>query len=339
MSFTLNINDTNIDYTNWQSASLTRSIEQPAAKFSFSAPHPQKNIQIKTQDEIEISINGNTQAKGKIFKITGTNSAEDASRSYSGRSTIADAIDSSVPLKPGLYQDVSAKNIIEQLLKPYNITPEFIIQPKGTTELRINPGDAVWQSINKLLTKENLLAFEIKPGILTIDRAPESGAITSIEFGTQDILALEDYSLDISNRYNTYTVIGEGILGGALQATGKAVDEHITVGRNLVIQLSGNVDDARCQQVAKYEASVRAARSLTFTYRMPSWFTSQGQLWTPNKRVNIIDEQNQIQGEHLITNVTLNETAQNEWAVLKFAPPDSHTLKPPPPPASNQLIN
>jgi len=236
-----------------------------------------------------------------------------------------------VPLQPGLFQNVSAKEIIIQLLKPYAITPNFIIQPKGITELRTNPGDTVWSSIDKLLKKENLLAFELEPAILDITRAPESGSSASLEFGTQDILSLDSYNLNISNRFSSYTVIGEGILGGSFQAKGIAEDPFIT-NRSLVIQLSGNVDNARCEQVAIYEATVRAARSLSFSYRVPSWFNNQGKLWTPNQRISIEDNENNIQGEHLLTSVTLNETHENEWAVLKFAPPESYTLKPPPPP-------
>ena len=337
MGFALTVNNSNVDYTDWTSASLTRSIEQPAASFSFSAPHPQKNIQIKVQDEIEISIDDKTQTKGKIFKIKSKSNANDATRSYSGRSSIADVIDSSIPVSFGLKQKVSAKNIINELLKPYPIVAEFIIEPKGIVELKPNPGDTAWQAIDKLLQKENLLAFELKPGILTIDRAPDNNAFASLQFGTQDILGLEGYSLDISNRFENYTVIGEGILGSAASATGKAVDKNIK-GRSLIIQLSGNVDNERCQIVADYEAAVRAARSLGFSYRVPNWYTNNGDLWIPNKRVNIEDEENDINGEHLLTSVTLHETDQDEWAVLKFAPPESYTLAPPLPPASNNLF-
>ena len=337
MGFALTVNATNINYTDWTKASLTRSIEQPAASFSFSAPHPQKNVQIKVQDEIEISIDDKTQTQGKIFKIGGSSNADDATRSYSGRSSIADAIDSSAPLNPSLWKKVSAKNIINQLLKPYSIKAEFIVEPKGTTELRTNPGDTVWQAIDKLLQKENLLAFELKPGILTIDRAPDKDVFSSLEFGTQDILALEGYSLDISHRYENYTVIGEGALGGEAKAIRKATDENIK-GRSLIIQLSGSVDNERCQITANYEAAVRAARSLSFSYRVPSWYTKDGDLWIPNKRVNIEDEENDINGEHLLTSVTLNETEEDEWAVLKFAPPESYTLKKPLPPTSDKLF-
>ena len=335
MGFALTVNNNNVDYTGWKTAKLTRSIEQPAASFSFSAPHPQKNVQIKVQDEIEISIEGETQTKGKIFKIGGSSNSDDANRSYSGRSSIADAIDSSA--EPKLWQNISAKNIINQLLQPYPIKTEFIIEPQIKTELRVNPGDTVWQSIDKLLQKENLLAFELKPGILTIDRAPENNAFASLEFGTQDILSLDGYSLDITNRFENYTVVGEGILGSPASAIGKAIDNNIK-GRSIIIQLSGNVNNERCQIVADYESAVRAARSLSFSYRVPNWYTNDGKLWIPNKRVNIEDEENDINGEHLLTSVTLNETGKDEWAVLKFAPPESYTLKKPLPPASDKLF-
>lgn len=338
MSFVLSINGLNRNYQGWKSASLTRSIEQPAANFSFTAPHPQKDVKIRVQDEIEILINDIKQTQGTIFKITGTGDGDSASRTYSGRSLIADTIDSSAPLEPGLWQNVSAKVIINQLLKPFKITAEFLIEPKGETELRINPGDTVWQSIDKLLKKENLLAFEFKPGILTIDRAPETGSIATLEFGSQDIVSLQDYNLDMTNRFSSYTVIGEGLLGLPAAALGIATDSNIK-NRPLIIQLSGNVDDARCQEAANYEMNVRAARSLNFSYMVPSWFTKNGDLWTPNNRVNIIDEENEIEGEHLLTSVTLNESEANEWAVLKFAPPESYTLKPPSAPASNELFS
>ena len=336
MSFLFTVNGK--DYSDWTTASLTRSIEQPAASFSFSAPNPQKQVEVKAQDEIEISIDNNVETKGKIFKITGSGDGQDSVRGFAGRSTIADAIDSSAPLQPGLWENVSAKNIIEQLLKPYQITAEFLVETQGETQLRSNPGDAVWALIDKLLKKENLFAYELKPGILTVTRAPESGSVASLEFGTQDIRVISGYSLDITNRYSSYTVIGEGILGQPPVATGIAYDPNIK-NRPLIIQLTGNVDSARCQQVADYEAAVRAARSLSFSYIVPNWYSNQGELWKPNQRVNIIDNENDINGEHLMTATTLTEDGEDEWAVLKFAPPESYTLKPPQPPASDNLFS
>ncbi len=338
MSFSLLLNRTNENYSGWKSASLTRSIEQPAASFSFAAPHPQKNINIKAQDEIEIFINNIKQTVGKIYKIGAEGNDEEANRTYSGRSSIADAIDSSAPLEPGLWEKVNAQVIIKQLLNPYNIKAEFLTKPTAEQSLRLNPGETVWEAINKLLQKENLLAFELSPGILTIDRAPESGSIATLKFGTQDILAIQGYSLDLSNRFGSYTVIGEGALGLPATAKGEAKDPNIS-GRNLIMQLTGNVDSAKCQQTAEYEMAVRTARSLSFSYVVPSWFTKNGDLWTPNNRVNIEDTENDINGEHLLTSVTLTETENNEWAVLKFSPPESYTLKPAQPPASEDIFS
>lgn len=339
MSFALYVNGDNNSYTDWQSASLTRSIEHPAARFSFSAPHPQQNVNVKVQDTVEVEVDGTTETQGKIFSITGTGDSENATRSFNGRSTLADAIDSSVPLQPGLWENISSKQIIEQLLKPYPIKSEFLTLPEGTTGLRTNPGDTVFSSINKLLERENLLSFELKPGILTIDRAPESGSIDTLRFGTQDVVALAEFNLDISNRFHKIIVVGEGIFGSDMMASGQAIDETIDNNRTLVIQLSGNADNARCQQVADYEIAVRAARSFGFSYRVPTWYTSQQKLWLPNNRVNIEDDDNNINGEHLLVTVTLNETDEDEWAILKFAPPESYTLKPPQPPVEDSLFN
>lgn len=100
-------------------------------------------------------------------------------------------------------------------------------------------------------------------------------------------------------------------------------------GRELVIQLTGDVTYDDCHKRAHYEKDVREARSLTFSYKVPSWYRKDGETWTPNTRVMIIDKENDINDEHLLATVRLTESIDEKWAVLSFVAPESYTLVPP----------
>lgn len=338
MSFSIEVEGDSKEYIEFQSASVTRSINQPTGIFNFTTPGPFDGINIRAEDAVTIRADNAEILRGKLDKIENKSDAGNSSRSYNGKSSMGAVVKSSARLDPSEWKNVNAGQIIQNLLQPFGITPRFDIQPQGNTDLTSTPGDTVWDLINKLLTRENLFAYEVEPKILVITRAPTSGSVASLQYGTQQVLKTEKYSLDTSARFALYTVIGEAAPPLTFRAQAQAKDTAIKTGE-LIIQLSGSVDDARCQQVANYEAQIRAARSLNFAYRVPNWYNNGGQLWEPNVRVNIEDEENQIFGEHLLTTVHLAENQGNEWGILTFAAPEAYTAKPPEPPAGDSLFN
>lgn len=338
MSFSIEVEGDSKEYIQFQSASITRSITQPVGIFSFTAPGPFNTVKIRAEDPVTIRVDNAEILRGKVDNIQNKSDAGNNSRTYSGKSSMGQVAKSSAPLDPAEWRNVNAGQIIQNLLKPFGITPRFDIRPQGNTDLTITPGDTVWNLIDKLLARENLFAWEVEPKVLVITRAPLSGSVASLEYGNQQILRTEKYSLDTSARFALYTVIGESTPPLPFRAQAQAKDKAITTGE-LVIQLSGDVDNPRCQQVADYEAQVRAARSLNFGYRVPNWYNNAGKLWEPNVRVNIQDEENEIFGEHLLTTVKLAENQGDEWAILTFAAPEAYTAKPPEPPAGDSLFN
>lgn len=338
MSFSIEVEGDSKEYIQFQSASVTRSITQPVGIFSFTAPGPFKSVKIRAEDPVTIRADNVEILRGKVDDIKNKSDAGDNSRTYSGKSSMGQVAKSSAPLDPSEWKNANAGQIIQNLLKPFGITPRFDVKPQGNTNLTSTPGDTVWNLIDKLLARENLFAWEVEPKVLVITRAPLSGSVASLEYGTQQILKTENYKLDTSARFALYTVIGEATPPLTFRAQAQAKDNAIKTAE-LIIQLSGNVDDARCQQVANYEAQVRAARSLNFAYRVPSWYNNAGQLWKPNVRVNIEDEENEIFGEHLLTTVKLAEDQGDEWGILTFAAPGAYTAKPPEPPAGDTLFN
>ena len=311
---------------------------QPAISFSFGASK-QKNLKIFTGSKVSVFNDDELLCDGFINQITKSTDTDVDKVNYIGRSIIADVIDCTVAADVTNWLDASPKVIINDLLKPFNITADFTEEITDTIDFSTKPGDKVFSVIEELLSRYNFISFEKSPSVLTITKAVKSGNIGTLKFGnTTDILKLVNYQEDDSNRFSEYNVVGDTGVVIQTESGGKAVDETIKRHRPFTIQLDGEVTNKQCQERAEYERTIAAANSLSFSYLVPRWTAPNNKTWQPNTLINIIDDEHNLNGEYLLVSVTLKQNLKNKTAELTFAPPKSFTDKPPEEPTQEFFI-
>lgn len=316
-------------YINFKQVNILISMLQPAITFSFGSSK-QTNLKIFTGEKVSVFNDDELICQGFINQINKKTDTEIDSVNYSGRSVIADVIDCTVPKDPANWVEATPKIIINDLLKPFDITAEFVEEITDKIDFSTKQGDKIFTVIEELLSRYNFISFEKTPGILTITKAVTNGVIGALKFGdTTNILKLLDYQEDDSGRFSEYNVVGDSGVVLQTETKGQAKDETIKRHRPSTIQLEGDVTNEQCQQRAEYERTIAAANSLSFSYLVPGWIAPNNKTWEPNNLLNIIDDEHNLNGEYLLVSVTLKQNLKNKTAVLKFAPPKSFTAAPP----------
>ena len=112
----------------------------------------------------------------------------------------------------------------------------------------------------------------------------------------------------------------------------KAANSQVTRYRPLIIIADGQADDRRCAQQAKFEASVREAKSKKVTVSVQGWRTEAGDLWRINQLVQVKSAWMRIDAIMLVggVNFTISDSGtitqlllypQNAFDVLPEIPP------------------
>ena len=207
------------------------------------------------------------------------------------------------------------EKIIADLCRPYGISVicKSDIGSKHTN-FTVNPGEKVYESINRLLTKDNLIVTDDAYGNLVIDEVPNnSEAEGTLESGKNILSGKADF--DATNIYSTYAVLGQH-KGSDLafgkhisQDKGISVDDSIPRYRLLVIKDTGQSSQKISEDRAAYEKNFRRAVFRSTTFFVQGWRNNKGHLWEPNQLARIKDNILGISQTFLIRGIvqTLNE--------------------------------
>jgi prophage tail gpP-like protein len=230
--------------------------------------------------------------------------------------------------------DIKLKALLDKLLKENGITDIDVIDlasPDGFTkkdQVNIDRGANLFDVVDKYCSMRQVLATTDGLGRLVITR----GGVESIKYSDKiihianQLQSGENNVLNASksqtqlNRYNKYIVqCQEGDITAFLDEIksvsgddnllalneGIAFDpDGIRDSRTLVIvgESLGNAEVAKDR--AKWEASVRRARSFEYTCSLQGFLVDKTKVWSPNSLVRVTDERLDIDDDLLIRDVS-----------------------------------
>ena len=227
------------------------------------------------------------------------------------------------------WKNQSVSQIIADLAKPYGVTVKDEVGiGKTLTNHTVNPGEKVFESINRLITKENLVVMDDEQGNLVITEPGSAGqAADALELGV-NILAGSS-AFDFSKRYSHYIAVGQhaGIdtdFGrSAAEDKGTATDSDVGRFRLLVLKDSGQSGGQMCAARANFEAAYRRGVSLKASYTIQGWRQSDGTLWRPNQFIRVEDEILKRSDLMLVTNIIFQLSASGMITTLEVSLPSA----------------
>ena len=209
------------------------------------------------------------------------------------------------------WHNQTAEQIISDLCAPYGIKVICEVKELNSkiANFTVNPGEKVFDSINRLLTKKNLIVTDNEYGDLVITEPGKKGNCSEyLEVGKNILSGTSNF--DLSKVFSTYAVLGQhkgsDLEYGkkASQDKGIAYDPAVQRYRLLVIKDTGQSSETIASNRAKFEAAFRRAQLFKTSHRVQGWRQQNKALWLPNMKVQINDPILKIDGVFLIQSVT-----------------------------------
>lgn len=335
----------------WQSVQVQRSLDQIADSFDLaltsplsSAPPP---VTPRQGDPVKLRYDGELLVAGYIDEVDESSSVDTFNLRISGRSRAKDLIDCSA-LHKGAWRNMSVDAIAADIAGPFglNVTSDV---PDLPTEkyFRLQDSETAFDALDRLVREHGLRVVSNPNGDLLLTR---TGLLrypaVVIERGVNIIEGGVRRSEE--NRYSQYifkaTLAADDDNYGEVNATKFAVvDEGVDRYRPLIVHLDGQrttkkSSKTQLEEAAAWERNTRAGKSEMLSYRVlrpgsvsSSWEMPGGNgLWTPNTIVSVKDKNHAVDGQFLITSVSLRRTSEGTETQLELTHPEAYEPRKPP---------
>lgn len=360
-----------VRYEGWKSARIDMSIDQICRAFVLSVtdnfPGNHNFSRLQPGQKVVLKIGEDTVCTGYITATPISYDARSVTVQVQGKSKTVDLVDCCSPwaaiasspssASEDQWKDVKTTNKQKLEVKPaktvntswHNQTPVQIISdlcaPYGIrviceikdfnskiVNFTVNPGEKVVDSINRLLTKDNLIVTDNEYGDLVIAEVGKNGSCHD-ELQTGKNILSGSAGFDASKIFSIYAVLGQhkgsDLEFGKLvsQDKGLAYDSSIGRYRLVVIKDTGQSSNTLGKSRAEFEAIFRRAQALMSKHKVQGWRQSDNSLWKTNSLVRIKDEFLKVSGELLIQRLELTLDSAGTVAAIDTISSVAYTRK------------
>lgn len=332
----------------WQSIQVQRSLDEVADSFDAalssplsSAPPP---VPIREGDPVTITYDGTLVLTGYIDEVSEESDATTWSLSVSGRSQAKDLVDCSVVRKGG-WRNTPIDAIIEDIAKPFGLlVATDILNLPVERSFRLQDGETAWEAIERLASEYAMRVVSRNDGRMVLTR---TGTLVYpdvvIERGVNVVRG--GVTRSETERHSQYifkasVAADDDTYGDAAVAKYAITDDGVDRYRPLIVHREGRAGKvaAQLKQAAEWERNTRAGKSQRLSYGVitpgevaRSWEMPGGHgLWRPNLVVAVRDTNHNVDGQFLITSVTLARSGAGTTTQLELTHPEAYEPEKPP---------
>lgn len=313
-----------VDYTNFKQANVTRSMENACGSFTFSTTANADNyFPILVGDEVQIIADEAKVLTGYVEQITMACDASSHTISVSGRSKLADLVDSNVGATKEFDEGSSFKTICSTVLADLGLDVSVIDNVgTGTFEDKASAdvGENAFAFLETLARKKSVLLSDDEEGNLVLS---QSGTvkfdltIKNVVGGNDNNVLMSELVKDHTQRFNKYTCKSqlnplslnffnsdnEDVVN---QESIEQIDSDIRSSRVYEFEAEESMTEDEATARAKWERAVRIARSTNYTARIQGHTNDAGEAYTPNTIINVLDNFAQLDEELLVKTVVFD---------------------------------
>ena len=354
-------------YGGWKSVSIQIGMDQISRIFGLSVtdtfPGNTDFTRLRNGDQIQLFIGEDLVCTGYITKVEVNYDGKKVDVKLTGQSKTVDLVEccpvakygvgtgqdgntwkgvvvgkdgkkSEVP--PSAIQTTSWKNlktseIMASLAAPYGIAVHSVGEVGDKlANHTVVPGETVSESINRLITKDNLVVMDDEAGDLVIvDVGSEGESADALELGKNILTGKAAF--DSSKLFSRYVVLGQH--AGTDTDFGRAAAEDkgivdsalVTRPRLKVFKDQGQSGKTTCGKRADFERRYQEARYQEATYTVQGWRQSDGSLWKVNSMVFVIDKLLTIKNSLLVSKLTFSLSNHGMVTALTVLPKDGYS--------------
>lgn len=330
-------------YSGWESVSVSRALDQLAGSFELKTVID-RPLAIRAGDPVVVRIGADLVASGFVDEMRLVQTDDESGMTIAGRDRTQDLVDCSVPINLDSLTNVSLAEILTKLCEPYSVTfkdrrPLQIHAGTFAThtiveefaKFRFNAGEPCAVAIQRACREKGALAFTDEQGRLIIELPGARNADAAIVQGQANL----ELHWSQSDRFQTYYVLGQrpGSDNGwgkqVAEVIGLTADGGVARGRTLVIVAESAVDTSSAEAIARWEATLRAARSAGIAVERRDWRqTTSGRLWSLNELVPVRWPRIQFQEQMLVNEIEFSYGEKGRRTRLDLVRPDSYAKDP-----------
>lgn len=335
-----------INFEDFETGIVSRRFDEFCGTFDFKCSKDDADdFNIDEQSYCTIYVNDKKVMTGVIDKVSPSEDANSSSVNITGRDITCDIVDSTLPTSISLSGEFDLVTVVEKviealelqdLIKVINNIPDlkkFTSADVVSSEIDKN----AFEFLNEYAQKVSAILITDEDGNIVITRAGEKTVPDKIlnQFGNPENNVLSSSAgYDFSERYYKYIVVSQSnattekkeITLDSVSQKGIAYDEAARKSRVKVIKADNSCNSETCQEIATLEANVRRANSLKYNCSVAGYQLNNGDLYSINTLMTVIDDDNFIESQLMVKSVSF-EFGDGSITNLEFAPLDAYTLQ------------
>lgn len=339
----------------WQSVQVQRSLDQLADSFDIaltsplsSAPPP---VPVREGDPVALYYGTKTDLgeqllSGYIDEVDESSNATAFNLRISGRSKAKDLVDCSA-LHKGAWRNKTLVDIAGDIAAPFGLDVTSDVEPVTERYFRLQDSETAFDAIDRLVRGHGMRAVSYPNGGILLTR---TGLVVLPDVVIERGVNVVDGGVRRSEneRYSEY--IFKATLAAADDDYGEGnaskfavTDEGVERYRPLIVHLdgqraAGKSNKVALQDQAEWERNTRSGASQKLSYRViypgdvaRSWEMPNGHgLWRPNTTVTVRDKNHAVDGQFLITSVSLSRSSAGTTTQLELTFPEAYQPEKPP---------
>lgn len=326
-----------LQYGGWKTARAQVGMDRAAGSFELDVtelwPGEDVTRRIRPGDACRLAAGGDVLVTGYVDAVDVQLDGFNHQVTIRGRDSSADLIDCSAIRSPGQWFNRTVLSIAQDLAEPFKVkvTAEVDVG-KTLASFALQEGETAFDAIDRAGRLRGLMLMSNGVGGLVLTHAGLNRCTDALVLGGNVLTGRSTF--DVRDRFSVYTAKGQAagtdFFNGksAAHAVAKATDPQVTRYRPLL--LTGEAPDASGSLVqrVKWEATVRAARSMTVQLVVQGWRQQDGTLWKPNHLVHVVADALRLDQDLLISSCEYSIGPTGLLTTLALTRPDAYTLEP-----------
>lgn len=329
----------------WTSLRCTRGIERFPSDFEIGMtelfPGQANDVVVQPGDPCILTIGLDPVVTGYVDKVIPSINANMHEIRVTGRGKCQDLLDCAAQWPNGQISNCTAADIATKLAVPYNIDVACDVSGLPIIpQQNIMLGETAYEIIERSARFSALLVFEDRDGKLRLTRAGTDVMSSGVQEGINMESAAVERSMD--QRYSEIIAVMIGTnnlldLNAVNAPVFTATDPNVTRHRRrVIIAEAGELGWDIGKQRALWEVARRRGRSEVVHVTVDNWRDVDGNLWEPNKLIDILIPSMKISGDqsgtipvrYLIVEVTYHLGLEGTHAELTLMAPEAFTPQP-----------
>ncbi|CAN7471755.1 phage baseplate assembly protein [Paraburkholderia hospita] len=333
-------------FAGWTNVRVTAGVERMPRDFEIEATElladPTKAL-IQPGDYCTVKIGDQPVVSGYVDTVAPSINANGHSIRVTGRGKCGDLVDCSAQWPNGQISNANALAIATQLADVYGIKvalgPDVASLPI-VPQQNVMLGETAYEIIERVCRFSALMLYELADGSLFLARA----GTDAMSSGIQEGINMESASVEnsMAQRYSEIVAVMSAVnnlwdLNAVNAPVAVVTDPNVPRHRQRIViaeagQLGWNIGVQRAQ----WEVARRSGHSKVVRVTVDNWHDVDGNLWEPNKLIDVLvpslkiagDEAGTVPIRFLISEVTFHLGLEGTHAELTLMAPEAYLPEP-----------